>query len=103
MGEQHPLELNRAVPGGRVEMFAIPDDDYPGEWFYRFQYYDPDTGEILRYDNAHDDADLGWHHRHVRFGEDTAIPFHGLVPHVTRFLNDVADLSDTPTTEGEHQ
>jgi len=25
-----PLKLNRAVPGGRVEMFAIDDDDYPG-------------------------------------------------------------------------
>jgi hypothetical protein len=34
-----PLELNRAVPGGRVEMFAIADASYPGEWFYRFQYY----------------------------------------------------------------
>lgn len=32
----HPLELNRAVPGGRVEMFAVRDDDYPGGWFYRF-------------------------------------------------------------------
>ena len=39
MGTNHPLELNRAVPGGRVEMFAIPNDDYPGGWFYRFQYY----------------------------------------------------------------
>ena len=51
----HPLELNRAVPGGRVEMFAIEDGDYPGGWFYRFQYYHPEAGEILRYDNAHDD------------------------------------------------
>ena len=25
------LELNRAVPGGRVEMFAIEDHDYPGD------------------------------------------------------------------------
>ncbi|ERG93696.1 MAG: hypothetical protein J07HQW2_00129 [Haloquadratum walsbyi J07HQW2] len=26
------LELNRAVPGGRVEIFAVPDEDYPGDW-----------------------------------------------------------------------
>ena len=32
------LELNRAVPGGRVEMFAIEDHDYLGDWFYRFQF-----------------------------------------------------------------
>lgn len=73
MSPPHPLELNRAVPGGRVEMFAIRDDDYPGDWFYRFQYYPPDEGERLRYDNAHDDADLGWHHRHIAGGEDTEI------------------------------
>lgn len=59
MPDDHPLDVNRAVPGGRVEMFAIPDDDYPGGWFYRFQYYHPDEGEILRYDNAHDDAASG--------------------------------------------
>lgn len=50
MPEDRPLELNRAVPGGRVEMFAIRDDDYPGGWFYRFQYYHPEDGERLRYD-----------------------------------------------------
>ena len=96
MPTNHPLELNRAVPGGRVEMFAIPNDDYPGGWFYRFQYYHPEDGPILRYDNAHDDADLGWHHRHIRFGDDTEIEFHGIVTHVTRFLNEIAEL----TTEG---
>jgi hypothetical protein len=34
-----PLELKRAVPGGRIGMFAIEDHEYPGGWFYRFQYY----------------------------------------------------------------
>lgn len=53
MPETHPLELNRAVPGGRVEMFAIRDGDYPGGWFY------------------------------------------GMVPHVTRFLNEIAQLTST--------
>jgi hypothetical protein len=91
----HPLELNRAVPGGRVEIFAVRDDDHPGGWFYRFQYYHPEDGEILRYDSAHDDADLGWHHRHVRFGDDTEIAFHGITTHVMRFLTEVAEFTHT--------
>ena len=74
----HPLELNRAVPGGRVEMFAIEDGDYPGGWFYRFQYYN-----------------LGWHHRHVSFGEDTGIEFQNTTAHVAHFLREVAYLTDT--------
>jgi len=77
MPKNHPLELNRAVPGGRVETFAIRDDDYPGGWFYRFQYYHSEDGEILR------------------FGDDTEIEFHGIVPHVTRFLNEIAELTNT--------
>lgn len=97
MSSRHPLELNRAVPGGRVEMFAIVDCDYPGGWFYRFQYYHPDEGEILRYDNAHDDPDLGDHHRHVHAGDDTEIEFHGIVAHITRFLDEVAILGDQRT------
>lgn len=43
MTGNRPLELNHAVPGGRVELFAIQDDE------------------------------IGWHHRHVRFSEDTEI------------------------------
>jgi len=93
MPENLPFELNRAVPGGRVEICAIRDGDYPGGWFYRFQYYHPENGEILRYDNAHDDVDLGLHHRHIRFGDDTELEFHGIVTHVTRFLNEIAELT----------
>jgi hypothetical protein len=96
-----PLELNRAVPGGRVEMFAIEDADYPGDWFYRFQYYNRDTGEILRYDNAHDDADLGWHHRHSNFDEDSEIPFQNITAHIARFLNEIAHLSTTENTNDD--
>jgi hypothetical protein len=95
MPENQPIELNRAVPGGRVELFAIRDDEYPGGWFYRFQYYHPEEGEFLRYDNAHADDDLGWHHRHVRFGEDTEIPFQNLVSHVALFFQEIAELTDT--------
>jgi hypothetical protein len=94
----HPLELNRAVPGGRVEMFAVEDDDDPGGWFYRFQYYNPEGGEILRYDNAHDDEELGSHHRHVRSGEDTEIEFRSITAHVARFLREVAHLTDIEDT-----
>ena len=41
-----PLELNRAVLGGRVEMFAIEDHDYPGDCFYRFS----SSGSPICYD-----------------------------------------------------
>jgi len=95
MSENQPIELNRAVPGGRVELFAIRDDEYPSGWFYRFQYYHPEEGEFLRYDNAHADDDLGWHHRHVRFGEDTEVPFQNLVSHVALFFQEIAELTDT--------
>lgn len=94
MNETPPLELNRAVPGGRVEMFAIKDGDYPGGWFYRFQYYHPKEGEILRYDNAHDDADLNWHHRHISFGDDNEIKFQNITTHVVRFLQEVDHLTN---------
>ena len=99
MSGPHPLELNRAVPGGRVEMFAIPDASYPGRWFYRFQYYHPEQGEILRYDNAHDDDTLGWHHRHIADGEDTAIEFQNIVAHVALFLNEISHIMEDTTND----
>jgi hypothetical protein len=95
MSDTPALELNRAVPDGRVELYAIPDEDYPGGWFYRFQYYHPDDGERLRYDNAHDDDDLDWHHRHVSDGEDTAVSFQSITAHVARFLLEVEHMSTT--------
>lgn len=103
MSSNHPLELNRAVPGGRVEMFAVRNDDYPGGWFYRFQYYHPDEGPILRYDNAHDDTDLGKHHRHVRDGEDSEIEFDGFVVHVAQFLQEVGGLGDADATDTDNE
>ena len=36
-------------------MFAVRDDD-PGGRLRRFQYYAPDNGAILRYDDARDDV-----------------------------------------------
>lgn len=79
-------------------MFAIEDDEYPGGWFYRFQYYHPDAGEILRSDNAHDDDDLVRHHRHVSFGEDSEITFQNITAHVARFLQEVAHLTNIEDT-----
>lgn len=96
MAMNHPLDVNRAVPGGRVEMFAHRNDDYRGGWFYRFQYYHPEEGELLRYDNGHPDDDLGWHHRHVADGEDTALAFHGIVAHVALFLREIGYYTHNP-------
>lgn len=86
------LELNTEVPQGQVELFALQDGDYPGDWFYRFQFFHPDTGPILRYDNAHDDDTLGWHHRHISFGDDSEIAFVGMSAHVSRFLLDLSSI-----------
>lgn len=88
-----PLELNRAVPGGRIEMYAIKNESYPGGWFYRFQFYHPDSGPILRYDNSHYDDDIGWHHRHWEYGRDTELPFQNIVSHVGLFLREVELLT----------
>lgn len=37
------------------------------------------------------------HHRHIRAGEDTEIEFHGIVPHVARFLTEVGELAENDT------
>jgi hypothetical protein len=103
MPPNQPLELNRAVPGGRIEIFAIRDSDYPGGWFYRFQYYRPAEGPILRYDNAHDDDALGKHHRDVREGDDGEIEFRGLVVHVAQFLQEVGELAERDTTDTDNE
>ena len=80
-------------------MFAIENHEYPGDWFYRFQYYEVEGGGILRYDNAHADEDLGRHHRHVRFGEDSGIEFQNITAHVARFLQEVAHIIDVADTD----
>ena len=99
MSENPPIELNRAVPGGRVEIFAVQDEDYPGGWFYRFQYYHPDKGELLRYDNAHKDKEIGWHHRHIAGDEDTAMTFHTIVSHLALFFREIAYLTETENND----
>jgi hypothetical protein len=64
---------------------------------HRFQYYHPEEGEILRYNDAHDDEALSWHHRHVSFGEDTEISFQNITVHIARFLREIASLTNTDT------
>lgn len=78
--------------GLRVELFAVEDSSYPGGFYYRFQFYDPEVGKtILRYDNAHD-ADVGPHHRH-RGDDVTGIEFQGLRAHVGRFRQEVQTIN----------
>ncbi len=52
--------------GTRVRLFAVESADYPGGVSYRFQYYDPETGDsLLRYDNSQIPSHgAGYHHRH---------------------------------------
>ncbi|MHC3439564.1 toxin-antitoxin system TumE family protein [Natrialbaceae archaeon A-gly3] len=81
-----------AQEGTHVELFAVENSSYPGGYYYRFQYYNPEEGEqILRYDNAHD-SNVGPHHRHV--GDDvTGIEFGGLQDHVARFKQEVLQIN----------
>ena len=81
-----------AAEGTRVQLFAVKDSTSPGGYHYRFQYYEPETGEeILRYDNAHD-SDIGSHHRH-RAAKVTSINFEGLHSHVARFRDEVFKIN----------
>jgi len=83
-----------AQDGTRVELFAVEDSTYPGGYYYRFQYYQPDEREaILRYDNSHD-SDVGQHHRHAE--DVTGIEFTSLDDHVERFRNEVFQINDRP-------
>ena len=101
MTDATPLDLNVAVPGGRVRIFAIRDEEYPGGWFYRFQYYNPDEGPLLRYDNAHEDPDAGWHHRHITENDKHEIPFQNLVAHIARFFREIDHITNQENGRGE--
>lgn len=83
-------EVNEAA-GTRFELFAIEDDSYDGGYFYRFQYYHPEEGHILRYDDSNDAHGVGPHHRHC-YDEVTGLDFQGLQNHVERFTNEVKEL-----------
>ncbi|MFC6992416.1 DUF6516 family protein [Haladaptatus sp. GCM10025707] len=82
-----------AEAGTRVELFAVESSSYPGGFYYRFQYYNPEeTEQLLRYDTAHDSA-VGHHHRH-KDGTIEGIAFEGLQAHVARFRQEVLTIHD---------
>lgn len=76
--------------GTRVKLFACEDSTRPGGYKYSFQHYDPETGEtLLRYDNAHQNPEAGWHHRHQGGGDPEPIEFVDLEAHLHRFRREV--------------
>ncbi|GAB3684922.1 hypothetical protein GCM10028857_14580 [Salinarchaeum chitinilyticum] len=82
-------------PGSRVSLFACVDSSRPGGYKYSFQQFGPETGEtLLRYDNAHEHPDAGWHHRHVGGDDPVPIEFDGLEDHLRRFRQEVTAADD---------
>jgi hypothetical protein len=81
--------------GHRVKLFACEDSTRPGDVKYRFQYFDPRTGEtILRYDNSHHHPEADWHHRHRYDEEPDPIEFEGLRDHIDRFRQEVRSINE---------
>jgi hypothetical protein len=88
-----------ADDSSRVVLFAYRNESYPEGVYYRMQYYDTDTGEtLLRYDNAYEDAEIGWHHRHAR-EERSGIEFADIRTHKNRFLDEVEAIHDERTRD----
>ena len=80
--------------GTRVRPFAVESSGYPGGVNYRFQYYDPETGDsLLRYDNSQlPTHGAGHHHRHEWVdGEEqvTEIEFEEFDSHLADFETEV--------------
>lgn len=79
--------------GSRIVLYARKEPGYPGEVYYRMQYYDTETGStLLRYDNAHD-SDVGHHHRHTE-NDVEGIEFTNIRDHRLRFLNEVQQIHE---------
>lgn len=83
-------------PGYRIELFACEDSTKPNGVKYRFQCYDPTTGDtILRYDNSHEHPAAGWHHRHEdELDDPEPIAYTGLHDHIDRFRQEVLTEDD---------
>lgn len=84
------------------EMSAIRDPEYPGGVFYHFHYWDTaDHHRLLRYDNAHDEPELGAHHRHGEEDNpddpDRGTEFEDIWTHIDRFLEEVRTNHDERT------
>jgi hypothetical protein len=92
------VDSEQSFPDGtRVRIFAVESSKYPGGVNYRFQYYDPVTGdEFLRYDNSRVETHgAGHHHRHEWTEEReqvTEIDFVDLETHLARFRNELHEL-----------
>jgi hypothetical protein len=50
-------------------------------------------------DKAYAVDDLGRHHRHDKFGEDSEITFQNVTAHIARFLREVAHITDVEDTD----
>ena len=82
--------------GTRVRLFVVESSDYPGGVNYRFQYYDPETGDsLLRYDNSRVPTHgAGYHHRHEWTGSEeqvTELGFEDFESHLTNFETEVME------------
>lgn len=87
---------DRLPDGTVIEIEAVRTSEYPGGVKYSFQHFDPVEGiTLLRYDNAHDDPDLGEHHRHGSDLDpadvDRAIELTNVYDHLRTFLDEVHD------------
>ena len=80
----------RSPDGTRLDLYAVENSEYPGGYSYRFAYFDPDEGNILRYDNSRTPRHgVGVHHRHEGDDEPTSIPFEGIDDHLSQFEREV--------------
>jgi hypothetical protein len=82
--------------GSRVRLFAVESSEYPGNVNYRFQYYEPETGEgFLRYDNSQVPTHGAGHHRRHEWtdGEEhvTGLEFEDFDSHLTDFQTEVTE------------
>lgn len=103
VGEQIHEDRHEFVDDASAyEMSAIRDPECPGGVFYHFHYWDTADGRrLLRYDNAHDDPELGAHHRHGEEANpndpDREIDFEDIWTHIDRFLQEVSTKHDERT------
>jgi hypothetical protein len=82
------------LDGTVIAVSAVRASSYPDGVKYSFQHFDPETGAtLLRYDNAHDDPDLGAHHRHGSDLDpndpDREVEFEDVYDHLRTFLDEV--------------
>lgn len=94
-GEPIIRPTRRTLPDGTVvAVSAVRASGYHGGVKYSFQHFDPETGAtLLRYDNAHDDPELGAHHRHGSDMDpddpDREVEFDNVYDHLRTFLDEV--------------